>query len=96
MITKSKAFLTSDNHVFLTQEEAQKHEIYIVVRNGPVTNDSEHAKAFQTPEMTAHWIVAHKEELLAILSTRKPRTPKAKTKAVRNNSRTIQHSETAA
>ena len=87
MITKSKAFLTSDNQVFLTQEEAQCREIAAIAGN-----DQKDGKA--TSPISA-WIMAHKEELLAILSTRKPRTPKAK-KAVRNNSRTIQHSETAA
>lgn len=88
MITKSKAFLTSDGKVFLTQDEAQHHEIEVLA-----AADQSDGKATSP---ISSWIMAHKDEVLAILQTRKPRTPKAaKTKAVRLP-RTIQHSETAA
>lgn len=73
-INKTKAFVTSDSRVFLTPEEAQNHELKILLG---VTSDE------QTPINTItksaiNSLMEHREEVLAILSTRKPRTPKAK------------------
>ncbi len=71
-ITKSKAFLTSDGKMFPTIEEAQKHEVEII-GDGESEQDSPATTMART-----EWIVRHKSELLAILSTRKARVPKVK------------------
>lgn len=79
-ITKAKAFLTSDGKVFLTQEEAQQHEIEILLVEESSTSP-------QNAETLSACIMKHRVELLAILSTRKPRTPKAKTAKVNKATR---------
>lgn len=66
-INKTKAFVTSDGKVFLTQEEAQVQELSALLA-------SIDASSVDLPRE----LMKHKEALIAILTTRKPRTPKAK------------------
>lgn len=86
MITKSKAFLTSDGQVFLTQAEAQQSELSTLL-----------TKIYPDEKMDvgslSEQLIASKDEVLAILSLRKPREKKVRGKAAKLT-KTIQHSET--
>lgn len=73
-MTKTKAFLTSDNQVFLTREDAQRHELEGIFdaaaawpKDGPSADDA------------ARVVLTNADQIVAILSTRKPRTPKCAT-----------------
>jgi hypothetical protein len=66
MIESVKSFKTSDSKTFLNREEAQLHEIELLLEDKVVA------------EVFARNVMEHKDALLAILSTRKPRTAKAK------------------
>lgn len=89
MITKSKAFLTSDGKIFSTIEEAQFGELSILLDVAPEDNPINNCV-----RSTINNLLKNKEAVLAILSTRKPRTPKVKPARVVKLPKTIQHSET--
>ena len=65
-IESVKSFKTSDSKTFLNREEAQRHEIELIDGASSKTDD------------IASWVMAHKDEVLAILQTRKPRAAKTK------------------
>lgn len=71
-IEKQSAFVTSDRNVYLTREAAQEREIQILLE--PLQPAVDEALS----EKISHLLVEKAVELVAILSTRKPRTPKAK------------------
>ena len=74
-IEQCKSFKTSDSKTFLNREEAQLHEIELLHNGAGVEEGEVNHEAHEF----AAWIMEHKDALLAILSTRKPRTAKAKT-----------------
>jgi hypothetical protein len=82
MITKTPAFVTSDDKVFRTQEEAQKHELETFFDHSHT--DSAVDKMI---DAAVSKMLLKKDELLAILSTRKPRTPKSKPVSVGKRNR---------
>lgn len=71
-IERTKSFKTSDGKVYLNEAEAQIHELEILLAVG-TGQDSD-----TITNSAIKFIVEHKTEVLAILNTRKPRTPKAK------------------
>jgi hypothetical protein len=71
MIQKAKAFLTSDKQVFLTQDEAQKHELSLLFG---MTSMKDSAAS----DNAVNCAMNNKDAILDILSNRKQRTPKAK------------------
>lgn len=70
MIERTKSFKTSDGCLFLDESEAQIHELKSLLAEPGIETI--------TPEEAAKRLVVCKSDVLAILSTRKPRTPKAK------------------
>jgi len=80
-IETCKSFKTSDGRTFLNREEAQLHEIEILAAHESQLLDPGDGQT-PGPGAFAKWIVANKDALLAILSTRKPRVVKAKQKKV--------------
>lgn len=78
-ITKSKAFLTSDNQVFLTQAEAQTHELLCIFESEPwqvASLDADSTRALR--ERASQIIWTHRDLIVSALSSRKPREKKVK------------------
>lgn len=89
MITKSNAeiFTTQDGTKFYTREDAQKHAI----------SKLEGCDAFlKDTKILGEWIIARKDELLAILSTRKQRVAKVKQARVGKTNRAAVNEKEAA
>jgi hypothetical protein len=74
MMKPCKAYPTSDGRVFLNQDEAQIAELEILLKIGPESD----AVIDTTLRGAIRSIVASKDKVVEILSTRKPRTPKPK------------------
>lgn len=81
MITKFNGFQASDGTPFLTRGDAQKHEIELLLRDHstfPATVINGEPNGNSTRSEIAAFIINRKDDLLAILAARKPRTPKVK------------------
>lgn len=68
---KTTAFITSDNKIFHSREEAQKHELGLIISSGCGP------EATLVAERIADCIMENKDKIRAILADRKPRQPKA-------------------
>ena len=72
-LERVKAIKTSDGTTFLNESEAQIHELELLLEV-----DNRQGEAADAERVAIKTIVEKKTEVLAILSTRKPRAPKAK------------------
>lgn len=80
-MTKTKAFLTSDNQVFLTRETAQQHELEAIFSSEPwpgVDGLTDEQRQGLAPH-AAKVCQTQASLVIAALATRKPRAPKAPT-----------------
>jgi len=75
MITKAKAFLTTDNHTFATVEEAQTHELARILEGCFTPADGDRTILSRT---TAKILVANAEEIADILTTKGSSKPAAR------------------
>lgn len=67
-MTKTKAFLTYDNRVFLTREDAQKHELETLLGDLDSGLLNPGTPTPVNVEAIADWIAKHRDQIVAILA----------------------------
>lgn len=78
MIKRSPAHMTADGKLWPTLDEAQVHEIELMLNNNALNTDATPIVADElgeTMKRIAAWIIEHKEEVLDVLTTKRNSRP---------------------